>query len=403
MFYFSQLQGKKIVSEKGHSMGVLRDLIFLAAEGAPIVTKLVVKKYSKIRMYAIADVVSINHFVVVKHEPQLVELAEDELFVDQNLLNKQIIDVLGSKIVRVNDVAIQNNANTYYIAGVDIGLRGIFRWLGMEPLLAPFYMFFGVAHKPHLLPWESIQPLELSQGQVKLKNKQDKLNAIRPEELADYLERTTIKNVHSIIDSLSKKTAAQVIGNLHISYQQALLRRFTPERAAEILELVQTDEAVDIMSTMNRQQKEDILKLLSAQKRKHIEELLRLSHTSIGKLIYPHVLTASYDDTVGTAIEKVKKSVIGTSFAHYVYICNEHEELIGVITLYDLFMHEPRTPLYEIMEPDVVVIYPKTSKEMVIQKMLRYKMYALPVVTEHHKIIGVVTFDDVTKDILEKL
>lgn len=384
-------------------MGVLRDLIFLAAEGAPVVTKLVVKKFSKMRMYAVQDLVSINHFVVVKHESQPVELGDNELFVNQNLLNKQIIDVLGSKIVRVNDVAIQNNANSYYIAGVDIGLRGIVRWLGFEALLTPFYMFFGVAHKPHLLPWESIQPLELSQGQVRLKSKQDKLNAIRPEELADYLEKTTIKNVHSVVDSLTKKAAARVIGDLHISYQLALLRRFTPERAAEILELVQTDEAVDIMTEMSRQRKEDILKLLSAQKRKHIEELLRLSHTSIGKLIYPHVLMDSYEDTVGTAIEKVKKIVVESSFAHYVYICDEHEKLIGVITLYDLFTHEPRTPLREIMEPDVIVIHVKTSKEMVIQKMLRYKMYALPVVTEHHKILGVVTFDDVTKDILEKL
>jgi len=313
--------------------------------------------------------------------------------------------VEGHKVVRVNDVTIQDREGdnpSFYVSGVDIGFRGILRWLNLEDAALPIYRALRWDTHPHFLSWSDIQPLELARGNVQLKKGLDNLDRIRPEDLADYLEKTNIRNVNKIVSGLDEEYAAEVIGDLNTSYQTALFRRFSPEKSAELIELIDPDEAVDILLTLPTEKREEILLSLPKKKQDELHNLLKLSKTPIGELITSEYFAIGVNHTVGDVIELIKDSAEEISYLPYIYITNEENELVGVINIHDLFVHSRETAIRDLMEQNLIVIHVTTPKDIAVKKMLRYKVYALPVTDNAKHLEGVVRFDDLAERVLEK-
>jgi CBS domain-containing protein/sporulation protein YlmC with PRC-barrel domain len=405
MFYFSELINKKVVSENKKKIGKLKDFIFLA-EDAPTITKILVKKGTR-KPFAIEikNLKEIGNAIVVLKDYEKVEVLESEFSLAHNLLNKQIIDVAGGKVVRVNDVAIQDreDKSAYYIAGVDVGFRAILRWFHLEKPALPIYKLLHIYSHPHFLSWADIESLELSSGNVLLKKNTKDLERMRPEDLADYLEKTNIRNVNKIIGGLNEEYAADVIEDLNVNYQTALFKRFTPERASKLIDILDPDEAVDILLTLPKEKRHEIIESLDVKKQKELRELIKYSKTSVGKLINPEFVTVLSEDNCNQAIEKIKENYDESKFSTYIYALNNEEHLVGVLTLARLITQPSDTPVYKVMEQDVVVCHLTTPKEIALKRMLKYKLYALPVIEDNKKIIGVVTFDDMVEEIMKKL
>lgn len=406
MLYFSELKGKKVITHHNKTIGKLKDIVFLAS-AAPLITKIVIQTSSnKNIIIPIEFLQKIDKLITLKHEYKTVDNGqENELYLVKNLLDKQIIDVKGGKVVRVNDVAIQyiDDKNKYYISGVDIGLRGILRWIGLEKFVLPVYRTLGIYSHPHFLSWGDIEPLELASGKVKLKKSVEELERMRPEDLADYLEKTNIRNVDKIVETLEYKFAADVIADLNVNYQTTLFRRFSSEKNAKIIEYLDTDEAVDILLALTKEKRDEILNLVSEKTRKELRELIKYSKTPIGKLINSKFITISAEETVGSAIVKFKNNITDSHFSAYIYVTNRDNELVGVLNLSKLITKPQSTQIHTIMEQNVVVIHLTTPKEIAIKKLFRYKLYALPVIEDNKIMIGVVTYDDLVEDLVEKL
>lgn len=404
MRYFSQLKGRRVITNENKPLGKLQDLLFLAADTS-FITKLIVETPQKQTIIIpISFLMQINGNIIIDHEYKPEKLAENELFVIKNLLDKQIIDVKGSKVVRVNDVAIQDkDGKSFYISGVDIGIRGILRWFNLGKPALPLYRLFHVESHPHFLSWADIQPLELTRGNVQLKKELGNLEKMHPEDLADYLEKTNIKNVNKIVSNLEEDYAADVIEDLNINYQTALFRRFPPEKAAKLVELIDPDDAVDILLTLTDEKREEILEDISIEKRKKLQKLLKLSKTPIGELLTTEFLTANPEDTVTAVLENIKKQINDSMFAFYIYIINHESHLVGVVGLDQLISHQTSEVISNIMEQDMSVVHLTTPLQIAIKRMLKYKLYALPVIENNKQMLGVVTFDDMTEDILEEL
>jgi len=405
MLYFSRLKGKQVFTESGKYIGKLHDVLFLASE-TPLITKIVVKSPNKEEIFIPADVFKkVNHVLTIKDEFSLSDSPVEDLSVIKNLLDQQIIDVEGHKVVRVNDVTIQDREGdnpSFYVSGVDIGFRGILRWLNLEDAALPIYRALRWDTHPHFLSWSDIQPLELARGNVQLKKGLDNLDRIRPEDLADYLEKTNIRNVNKIVSGLDEEYAAEVIGDLNTSYQTALFRRFSPEKSAELIELIDPDEAVDILLTLPTEKREEILLSLPKKKQDELHNLLKLSKTPIGELITSEYFAIGVNHTVGDVIELIKDSAEEISYLPYIYITNEENELVGVINIHDLFVHSRETAIRDLMEQNLIVIHVTTPKDIAVKKMLRYKVYALPVTDNAKHLEGVVRFDDLAERVLEK-
>jgi magnesium transporter len=171
MIYFSQILKKKVFTEDGIKVGYLDDLVFLNKE-TPIVTKLLIETKDKKILVPIDFLVKINKEIYIQKNYEETSLSDDELYILRNLLDKQIIDIKGSKIVRVNDVVLQKEKNDWYVLGVDVGVLGILRRLGLSNLGEKILGILRLRLSSQFLSWAEIQPLELARGEVQLKKEE---------------------------------------------------------------------------------------------------------------------------------------------------------------------------------------------------------------------------------------
>ncbi len=402
MLYFSEIKGKEIRTEDGIKVGKLSDLIFLASDH-PTITKVSIRTSENTHIIVPFQFVNkFNGEIALSKSYLTSELADNELYVVKNLLDKQIIDIQGNKIVRVNDIVLQDKPDLY-IAGVDIGFLGVLRWLKIERLVFNVFLTLGVKLTSQFLSWGYIQPLELARGRVKLKKENEKLARIPPEDLADHLEKTNILNIKKILNLLDKKYAAEVVGNLNVNYQGALFRQLSPENAAKIITYVDPDEAVDILLTLSLKRRENILNFLPDEVKKRLNYLLKFSSTPIGKLITTEYMTVSPQNTASEVLTLIRKFTPDFSFLIYIYVVNQHLELVGVFSIHELLLQKNDAIVYKFMTQNVSIVHLKTPKEIAVKRMLKYKLTAVPVIDNSKKILGIITFDDVTEYLIDKI
>lgn len=394
MLYFSELQNNKVYTKDGIFVGKLKDVIFRASDN-PTVTKLVVKTEKDPEVIiTIDDVSKINGGVILEKNYTISKLKENELFLTKNLLDNQIIDISGDKIVRVNDVAIQDKPG-YSIAGVDIGIVGILRWLRLIDLMNKFLGKVGIKLRSRFLSWADIQTLELSRGHVKIKKEQTKLEKIRPEDLADYLEETNVANVKGILKVLGEKNAVEVINNLNLNYQTSLFKQFESDQAAKIVALMDPEEAVDVLLSLSKKKREKILDQLSDSAYKKITYLLQLPDTPIGKILTTEFIAVQPDLTVREVKEKIRRDTYDFYNLTYVYVVNKNDQLVGVFDLHELLLQSSDTQVYKFMTQRLVAIHINTPMTVAFRKIVKYKLYALPVVDSNKHILGTVIYDDI--------
>ena len=402
MIYFSEIRGKKIFTEDNIPVGILDDLIFLALE-TPQITKLVIKDLAKNTLIVTIDaLIKINSKIVIKKNFNSSEVDINELFILRNLLDKQVIDLSGNKVVRVNDVAI-NDKLTFYIAGVDIGFIGILRQLKIEKYFNKLAHLFFLKPQSHFLSWAEIQPLELSRGKVILNTEQTKLKNLHPADLADYLEKTNIKNVTKIIDLLDRNLALKVIVELNPNYQIAILKRLGYEKTQNILSLMDPDEAVDVLCQFSSKRRDLILKQLEKKKKDEIEKLLKFKGTSIGEYLSTEFITAKPESTVSEVEKKIKKEAVDLPNLDYILITNDEDKLIGVVNLFELILQEHDTPIYKFMTQNVIVAHQNTPASNILRRLIKYHLYALPIIDDQRKIIGIVKRDDVAEKFIHTI
>lgn len=397
MIYFSELKGKKIVTEDQLEVGYLDDLIFQATE-SPKVTKLLVVNKTKDKLIISADhIKKINDVVIIEKAYHTGQLVENELYILKNLLDKQIIDLVGNKIVRVNDIVFQQNKLEkfeLFVVGVDIGILGVLRWMKLEDLIIKLLHAFKINSSSKFLSWSEIAPLELARGKVRMKKKEEKLGRIRPEDLADYLEKTNVSNTRKLLKTLDKDKAAEVIGDLNINYQAHLFKSYKPERAAEIVAVISPDDAVDVLLTLSERRRQLIIDQLPDKKKREINHLLNLSSTEIGALATTEFFTVFPTDQVDEVLIKIKEKTEDFSFLNPIYVVNKEEQLIGVFNLHELLLKEPKTQVYKFMIQNVVVIHLTTPMNIALNKLSKYKLSALPVIDDNKRILGIVTVVD---------
>ncbi len=400
MLYFSELKNRKVYTEDNVFVGKLTDLVFRASQN-PIITKLIIKsKVDENMMVSAPFLKKIRGDygdIIVRKNFETSELTDDELYVGKNLLDNQIIDIEGSKVVRVNDVAIQDKHGAdFYIAGVDIGLVGLFRWFGIEHIANKILGKVGIKITSRFLSWADIQTLELTRGHVKIKKEQSKLASIKPEDLADYLEETNLANVKQVLTILEADKRAEVLNELNLNYKLELFRQFEPEESAKIMNLMDPEESADVLAALQRKKQQTILALLNEGVRNEVEYLLKLSRTPIGDIISTEYLAVSSTMTAQEVINQIRAKTKDFSSFAYVYVLNDQRQLVGAFALHDLILQNPDTQVFKFMTQNLSVIYLTTPPVVALRKLLKYTLFALPVIDSDRHMIGIVIFDDVS-------
>ena len=393
-FFFSQLRGIPIYDRERQRVGELRDLAIRWEGETPKVTAI---KYAKgVQEHIPVEQVEEVQLMGVKlkgslEAEQLVPLQPDEIYMGKWLMDKQIIDTKGAKVVRVNDIKLlwlQSGQRKYLLpVAVDIGLRGLARRLGLESLFKK--------RENHFVWWQSIQHLEEKTASLQLISEKSQLDKLHPADLADILEDLDYKKRTDFIEDLDVETIAEAVAEMEADTQMEILEHLDSRQAAELLQEMPPDEAADLLGELTEEKSDELLKLMEPEEAQEVRELMEHEEGTAGALMTTDYIALPPELTVAEAFPRLRKLAAEAETIYYLYILGEDETLLGVVSLRDLLVADPETRLQDLMQTRIISVLPEDTNERVTELIDKYALLALPVVEEGGKMAGIITVDDV--------
>jgi magnesium transporter len=393
-FFFSQIKGIPIYDQEGRRVGQLRDLAIRWDRETPKVTSI---KYAKgvPKLIPVGQIEILNQEGVKLKGPleeeRLIALQPDEIYMGKWLMDKQIIDIKGAKLVRVNDIKIfwlQSGEQKYLLpVAVDIGLRGLARRLGVE--------FLFKKREEHFVWWHYIQHLEEKTASLKLISDQAHLDQLHPADLADILEDLDYKKRTDFMEDLDVETAAEAFAEMEPETQIEIIGHLDSQQAAELLGEMPPDEAADLLGELPEEKSDELLKLMEPEEAQEVRELMEYEEGVAGALMTTEYIALSPEITAAEAFPQLRKVAAEAETIYYLYILDETQHLRGVVSLRELLIAEPEVKLSSIMQSRVISVLPQDSDEKVTELIDKYGFLAIPVLDEGGKMLGIITVDDV--------
>lgn len=412
MIFLSQLLGAPVEDPQGARIAKIVDVtveLAQVSQPGPIFPRaLVVEDQADQRREIPADAVAwrdsilrlrlpIEQFPLSPAEksPQEVSLAED-------VLDKQVIDIVRKKAVRVNDVCLGDN---WQLLGIDNSTLGLVRRLAPNWLL-------GTKNRPastNLIPWEQIELIGVQrQTEVEApitrpapsQPQSGHLAEMHPADIAEIVHQLTPGQGARLIERLDDETAADAMEEIDTERQRQILENIQPDRAADILEAMGPDEAADLLSQMSEERAQELLGLMKREESEDVQELLEYEADTAGGLMTTDYVVLNQASNVAQALESIRFNIQEHDIrVAYVYcVADETQDecsLLGVVSLWELLVAPPTQSLQELMETDLVTVQPDTDARTVAQIMAKYNLLAVPVVNKDNNILeGVVTVDD---------
>jgi magnesium transporter len=402
MLYLSQVLGRPIRDLEGLRVATVKDVIVrLGEEDHPPVTGLVARyrrrdfflprwritQFNENGVRLNSDILDLRPFV----------RRESEVLLARDVLDKQLIDVDGKRVVRVNDVQIIEAAGEWRVTGADVSLQGLWR------RLAP--AGFAGSRKPvEVLDWADVGYLATDAATVQLKSSSDKLARLHPVEIARLAEALSYHHGSEVVEALDDETAAETLEEMPAESQARILGDMDQERAADILEWMSPDEAADVLGDLPEEKAEELLGLMEHDEQADVAELLPYEDDTAGGLMTTEFVTLPRALTVGEALARLREMAETPNMIYYLYVVEEEGswKLAGVIALRSLILADPSMPLESVMRTEFQRAEPEESAKEVAQRIAEYNLLALPVIDESGDILGIITVDDAMEILLPK-
>lgn len=402
MQYVSELLGAPVSDPDGRVIGKVDDVLVAADADYPTVDAVALKPrqgeprtvpWSALRVQDDGGVaLSTALSEVAPFEPP-----EHQLSLARQVLDHQIIDVNGVRVVRVNDLQLAQTDGNYRLVGVDISTAGILRRLGAGRLLHAL----GVNLTPTAIAWEAVEPVESGNGAgVKLKMPHEDLAKLHPSDIAQIISQLDQRHVHEVLETLDDEAAADTIGEISPDLQVALLQGMEPERAADILEEMDPDDAADILGDMEPERAHDLLSRMEPEEAEDVRELLTYDEETAGGLMTNEVVTVPATVSAAQAMDIVRRQAAEMENVYSVYVVDENEVLLGELSLRELIVADPATPIGRVMHRELIRGRIDDSQQEVARLIAKYNLLALPIVDDLGQLKGIVTVDDAMDVIL---
>jgi CBS domain-containing protein len=330
--------------------------------------------------------------LVLRTAPTVEAPPDDEaLYLVEDLFDKQIVDVDGRKVVRINDIEVARTGGALRVVAADIGFGGIVRRLGAGNISRAL-----IDKIPRsLIAWDNVAPLhDLNPTQIQLSVSEHRLARLHPSDLAEIIGDLSARDAARVVGSLDDETAADALEHLDAETQRSIIDDLGHERAADIIEEMDSDDAADLLGELPEEQQEKLLREMDAQTADDLRELVAYDEDTAGGLmttdyvwIYPH-------RTVGATIAKIRELAPETEFIYYLYVTDQSDKLLGVLSLRTLLLSSPNATIHTVMEGDIVSVHPDARSVDVASTIARYDLLACPVLDDDGKMLGIVTVDD---------
>jgi magnesium transporter len=412
--FASELVGRPVELLTGTQrsrIGKVHDIAVASSESYPPVVGLYVRgNDGTIRYAPFPSIISMDERTITLSSPPLegsaAPVAMDELLLQKELLDKQILDVDGKKVVRVNDVKLAPAGENLRVIAADVGLAGLLRRLGLHSLGDRVLERMPAGGVASLISWDAVQPLQPEEpGEpLRLRVTKDKIDRIHPADLAAIIEELAANERASLVGSLDEETAADALEQLPVEQQLSILEDLNPHQAADIIENMVPDDAADLLGEIESDKRAELLNLMEPEEAQDVRELLEHPEVTAGGLMTTDYLSVPPGLTVAQTLEHIRTAAQEAELVYYIYILDPQEHILGVVSLRELIMAGPDAKISDIAIDDVVTVGLGASRDEVATTIARYDFVAVPVVDEEGRMRGIVTVDDVIDVLLpEKL
>ncbi len=433
MIFLSALLRESVYDSENRRVGVVRDVCVELKETFPVVTAIIVHPvlgtgthdtiipWSQVQ--TIEDVrvhLTVPQSQIVSYTPRT-----DELLLRRDLLDKQIVDTQGFRVVKINDLKLAQIKKTARLVGVDIGFSALLRRLGMEAPVDALSRVMRLQLSERTITWNYVEPIQMVRAgtsgqtdelaavgagtgtrtstvansgvvpQVQLNVSHNKLAELHPADIADILEQLDVEDAGAFLGSLDTETAADTLNEIEYPRQSELLGEIAPERASDLLERMAPDDAADILAEMSPADAERLLNLMPANESKPIRDLLRYGAETAGGIMTTEVLALPRDTTVEEALAYMRTHSEHLEMVYYLYIVDAERHLLGVVSLRQLVTAEPGKSMGDLMDADVIKVQANIDQEEVARRISKYDLLGIPVVDEENHLLGLITVDDV--------
>ena len=405
MIYVSDLLGRPVADIDGERIGHLEDLI-AAIRGEmphPVIVAIVVKRSGGRLNVPFSDVAVLvaPAIPLTRHVKEIIpyEPGEHDLYLARDVLDKQIIDTNGVRVVRVNDLELARVDHHFYIANVDIGGMGLLRRLGLAKVAQKVVARLGRDLPPGVIAWHDIELLSGNQP-MRLKVPSERVTDLHPADLAEIISDLSRSESSKLLESLDVETLADTLEEVEPDFQASLVESMPNEKVADVLEEMSPDEAADLLAELPEARSQELLKLMEREEAEDVRQLLTYPVDTAGGIMTTEYVSVSPDLSAEQAIAALRESAEEAETLLWVYVTDQEEHLIGVFSLLDLILARPDTPVREFMHQRVVSVHVRDSQDEVAQAVAKYNLLAVPVVDDQRRLMGIVTADDALDKII---
>ncbi len=407
----SELLGSTVYDASGVASGRVREVALTPQEDRSRVSLLIIKTHAGNRVLPLSAVSAINGGIrasTAAAEWASADGSEGLLLLSRDLLDQQVIDVHGRKVVRVNDVDFHHdsaqNRSVLRVGGVDVGARGAIRRLlkGMVPAAALRALLQRIP--PREIPWDFVDLIETDPARrVKLKISHERLAKLHPADIADIVENLAPDEREAVFETLDEGVAAGALEELEPKVQKAVLESLDSDRAADIVEEMEPDAAADLLGDLSDDKTEEILVQMQPEERQEVADLLEFrENTAAGRMTTEYIalpVTATAQD----AIEAMRTFEGRMENMSTIYLTDSHGTLAGSVPLVKIVLAPAATPLLALAQEPLISCHKDTKEKEFAELFDKYNLLTLPVIDEHSHLTGVITPDDVIAMLRAKL
>ena len=407
----SELLGSTVYDASGVASGRVREVALAPQEDRSRVSLLIVKTPAGNRLLPLTAVLAINGGIrasTAAAEWAAADGSEGLLMLSRDLLDQQVIDIHGRKVVRVNDVDfhqdVAQNRPVLKVGGVDVGARGAIRRLlkGMVPAAALRALLLRIPLRD--IPWDFIDLIETDPARrVRLKISHERLGKLHPADIADIVEELAPDEREAVFETLDENVAADALEELEPKVQKSVLESLDSDRAADIVEEMEPDAAADLLGDLPDERTEEILVQMEPEERQEVAELLEFKENTAAGRMTTEFIALPVTATAHDAIESMRTFEGRMESMSIVYLTDSHGTLAGAVPLVKIVLSPSATPLLALSQEPLISCREDAKEQEFAELFDKYNLLTLPVTDEHSQLTGVITPDDVIAMLRAKL
>ncbi len=398
MLFLSQCIGRPVRDPADEPIGKVADLIVAIGDRYPPVTGLVVATDHRQIFLPWRSVERLDESGA-RLRVRTIDIGKfrqrpDEILLKGDLLDKQIVDIEGRKVIRVNDVSLDEIEGALHVVAVDVGAAGLLRRLGMERPWRTIARNLRLGVPERYIDWEDVDPLDSTIASIRLRVPHSKLAQLHPADLASIVEQLAPRDRAGVLAALDDEAVADAMEEMEPETQVDVLEDLAPERAADILEEMSPDDAADLVADLDQDTRDEILSHMEQDEVEEVRELLGYPEDSAGGIMTTGFIALDERLTAAAAIDRLRELEPDAETIYYVYVTDDDGRLVGVLSLRDLIVALPNVQIGQVMIREPVAVGVLAGQDEVAEVVAHYNLLAVPVVDDERHLVGIVTVDD---------